>query len=96
MSLISIILAVSFLIISWVSSAVIFYKISDRLKGKVWIIGIIGLISFIGIFWLVAIYTTINVVLPLATFVLPWWLNYMYYLTKAKATKERMSKNVEI
>jgi len=93
MSLVSIILAVSFLIVSWLSSAIIFSKFNDRLKGKVWLIGIIGIISFIGIFWLIAVYTTVDVLLPLATFVLPWWLNYMYYLTKAKITKERMFTN---
>ncbi len=75
---------------NWLGAIFIYKKYEGNLKGKNIFIGIIGLILFIGISWLVAIFLPIIVLIIFISFYLPWWLNYMYYLLKQNKVKERI------
>ncbi len=76
--------------INWLGAVLIYKKYEGKLKGKNLFIGIIGLVLFIGISWLVAIFFPIIVLIIFISFYLPWWLNYMYYLLKQNKVKERI------
>ncbi|ALD66510.1 hypothetical protein [Spiroplasma cantharicola] len=76
--------------INWIVSIFTYRKYEGKLKGKNLVIGVIGLILFIGVSWIIATFLPLIILIIFISFYLAWWLNYMYYLLKQNKIKERI------
>ncbi|AGR42212.1 hypothetical protein [Spiroplasma diminutum] len=76
--------------INWIAATLIYKKFEGKLRGKNWIIGIVGLVFFISISWILAIFMSLIFLMIFMAIYLPWWLNYMYYLLKQNKIRERI------